>query len=172
MNANDALRQKGDLGRALHRSRGGVVLVAVVVLVAGIVGVFSLGLHAGTSRVVNDQRPEVLPARRGVAVVGALREAGGWSLLGVHMADSTRYVEVRFLTEPACSGLLQSGDPWPTSFPQCSSPVKVVGTVRALGVATSGDALVGVEFEVSRACFELLGRGMAWPTADAACTVP
>ena len=170
MNANDALWQKRDPGRTSQGSRRGIVLVAVVVLVACVVVVFSLGSHT-TATIVNDPRPEVLPARRGIAVVGALREAGGRSLFGVRLSDSTRYVEVRFLTEPACSRLIQPDDPWPTSFPQCSSPVKIVGTVRALGITTSGDSLVGVEFEVPRACFELLSRGMAWPTTAPACTI-
>jgi hypothetical protein len=149
-------------------TRGVVVLV---VLVAGVVGAFAFGLHAGKVVVVQDQRPEVLPTDRSTAVVAVLRESGGRSLFGVRIAASTSYVEVRFLTEPGCSGLLREGDPWPTSLPQCSSSVKVVGKVRGLGVATSGDSLVGVEFKVPRACFELLGRGMAWPTTDPECTV-
>ncbi len=146
----------------------GVVLLAV--FVAGVVGVFSFGLRAGKVEVVNDQRPEVLPTDRGTAVVAVLRETGGWSLFGVRITDSTPHVEVRFQTEPGCSGLLRSGDPWPSAFPQCSSPVKIVGTVSGLGVTPSGDSLVGVEFDVSRACFELLDRGAAWPTNDPECT--
>jgi hypothetical protein len=147
-------------------ARGVVVLVLLVV---GVVGAFSFGLHAGKVQVVNDERTEVLPTHSGTAVVAVLHESGGWSLFGVRVADSTPYVEVRFLTQPGCSGKLRSGDTWPTSLPQCSSPIKIVGTVRGLGVTTSGDSVVGVEFEVSRACFELLGRGMAWPTTDAEC---
>jgi hypothetical protein len=149
-------------------TRGVVVLV---VLVASVVGVFWFGLHQGTVQVVNDPRPEVLPPHRGTAVIAVLGESGGRSLFGIRISDSTPYVEVRFLTEPGCSGLLRPGDPWPTSFPQCSSPVKVVGKVGALGVTTSGDSLVGVEFAVPRACFKLLARGMAWPTTDPDCII-
>ena len=149
-------------------TRGVVVLV---VLVASVVVALWFGLHQGTVQVVNDPRTEVLPPPRGTAVIAVLRESGGRSLFGIRIADSTTYVEVRFLTEPGCSGLLRPGDPWPTSFAQCSSPVKIVGKVRGLGVTTSGDSLIGVEFEVSRSCFESLGRGMAWPTTDPHCTV-
>jgi hypothetical protein len=146
-------------------------VVTLVVLVAGVIGVFSFGFHTGKVEVVNDGRPEVLPADSGAAVVAVLRESGGRSLFGVHITDSTPYVEVRFRTAPGCSELLRSGDPWPTSFPQCSSPVKIVGKVRALGVTTSGESLVGVEFKVPRACFDLLRRGMTWPTTDPECTI-
>ena len=147
-------------------TRGVMVLV---VLVAGVFGVFWFGLHQGTAQVVNDPRPEVLPPDSGTAVVAVLRESGGWSLFGIRIADSTPYVEVRFLAEPGCSGLLRPGDSWPTSLPQCSSPIKIVGKVGGLGVTPSGDSLVGIEFEVPRSCFELLGRGMAWPTTDPNC---
>ena len=146
-------------------------VVVLVVLVAGVVGALWFGLHQGTVQVVNDPRPEVPPPHRGTAVIAVLRESGGWSLFGIRIADSTPRVEVRFLAEPGCSGLLRPGDSWPTSFPQCPSPVKIVGKVGALGVTPSGDSLIGVEFEVPRAYFELLGRGMAWPTTDPSCTI-
>ena len=149
-------------------TRGVVVLV---VFVLGVVGVFWFGLDTGKVEVVKDERPEVLPTERGTALVAGLRKSGGWSLFGVDITNSTSYVEVRFLTDPGCSGLLRSGDPWPASFPQCSGPLKIVGKVRGLGVTPSGDSIVGVEFEVPRACFELLGRGMVWPIPDPECSI-
>jgi hypothetical protein len=157
----DAMKARSNLG-----TRGVVVLV---VLVASVVGALWFGLHQGTVQVTNDPRPEVLPPNRGTAVIAVLRESGGRSLFGIRITASTRYVEVRFLTEPGCSALIQPGDPWPTSFAQCSSPVKIAGKVAGLGVTPSGDSLIGVEFAVPRACFELLGRGMAWPTTDPNC---
>ncbi len=145
-------------------------VLALGLLVLGVAGLLWSGLAAGTAEVVNDDRPEVIPTERGVALVAGLRESGGWSLFGVDITKSKSSVEVRFLTEPGCSGLLRSGDPWPTSFPQCSTPITVVGTVGGLGVTPSGDSMVGVEFEVPRACFDRLERGMAWPNPDRACS--
>ncbi len=144
-------------------------VVTLVVLVAGVLGALFVGLHSGRVEVVSDPRPEVLPTDNRTAVVAVLRESGGWSLFGARITDSTRHVEVRFLTGPGCSGLLQPGDPWPTTFPECSSPVEVAGKVGTLGVTPSGDSLIGVEFEVSRACFKLLDQGMTWPITDPEC---
>ena len=140
-------------------------------LVVVIVGAVFYGLHGGTVGVRTDDGAVIPPPHRGAAVVAFLRESGGFSPLGVRIADSTHYVEVHFLTEPGCSSLLHSGDPWPTTHSQCSSPVTIVGTVRGLGIASSGDSLVGVEFEVPRACFELLKPGMGWPSTVPQCTL-
>ena len=142
-----------------------------LVLVVVIVGVVFLGLHGGTVEVRTDDGPVTPPPRRGAAVVAFLRESGGFSPLGIRITDSTHYAEVQFLTEPGCSSVLRSGDPWPTTDAQCSSPVTIAGKVRSLGITASGDSLVGVEFEVPKACFELLKTGMGWPSSIPQCTL-
>jgi hypothetical protein len=145
------------------KPRSPVGVSGIVVLVLALVGLAFLGLRPGRTEVRSDQGPVITPPDSGAAVVAFLRESGGFSLLGLRFTDSTHYVEVKFITGPGCSGLVSSGDPWPTSFPECSSPVALVGEVGGTGVTMSGDSLVGVQFEVPRACFELLAPGMAWP---------
>jgi hypothetical protein len=142
----------------------------IVALVSVIVGAVALGLGGGTRQVVIDPHPVIPPPDSGAAVIAALRQSGGRSLLGIRISDSKHYVEVEFLTGPGCSGQLRSGDAWPTGYAQCASNVRVVGRVSGLGITASGASLVGVEFEVVRSCFELLKPGMGWPPAPPECT--
>ena len=136
-------------------------IVALVMLAAGVA---FYGLRSGTAEVTVDEGPGVTPLEDGSAVVAFLRESGGFSLLGLRFADSTHYVEVLFTTEPGCSDLVAADDPWPTPYPQCSTPVEMLGTVGGLGVTTSGRSLVGVQITVPSVCYQLLTAGMAWPT--------
>lgn len=142
----------------------------VLALVGVIVGVMFFGLYWTRVEVVKDKHPVVPSPESGAAVVDVVRESGGFSPLGVRIADSTHYAEVQFLTEPGCSALLHSGDPWPSGYEQCPSPVSVVGQVSGLGITASGESLVGVEFKVTRACFDLLRPGMGWPPTLPECT--
>jgi hypothetical protein len=142
----------------------------ILALVGVIVGMVFFGLYWSRVEVVQDKRPVIPPPESGAAVVAFVRESGGFSPLGVRIADSTHYAEVQFLTGPGCTALLHSGDPWPTGYTQCSSPVKIVGQVSGLGVTASGESLVGVELTVARACFELLKPGMDWPPTLPQCT--
>ncbi|MFH1329385.1 MAG: hypothetical protein ABIJ48_01805 [Actinomycetota bacterium] len=140
---------------------GAGVIVALVLLAAGL-ALFLL--RPGSTGVGYDEGPVFAPPEDGTAVVSFLRESGGISLLGLRITDSTHYAEVQFITEPGCSGLLDSGDPWPTPYPQCSSPAEMVGEVGGLGIAESGRSLVGVQIKVPRGCYERLEPGMAWPS--------
>jgi hypothetical protein len=142
--------------------------LALVLLLGGVA---FYGLRSARTEVASSEDPVVTPPETGAAVVAFLRESGGFSLLGIRFADSTHFVEVQFITEPGCSRLVTSGDPWPTPYPQCVSPVGMAGEVRGLGITVSGNSLVGVEFEVPRACFELLAPGMAWPTSLRECSL-
>jgi hypothetical protein len=137
----------------------------ILAVVAVVVGVVIFGMNGGTREVVIDPHPVIPPPESGAAVIAALRQSGGRSLLGIRISDNKHYAEVEFLTGPGCSGRLRSGDAWPTGYAQCRSQVKVVGRVSGLGITASGASLVGVEFEVTRWCFELLKPGMAWPPA-------
>ena len=102
-------------------------------------------------------------------VVHALRAPGGLSLFGLQIVDPTHRVEVQFLTGPDCAAVLDPGEPWPTSYPECSSAVDVEGEVGSLGNTGTGRSLVGVIFVVSGGCYDLLERGMPWPPADPEC---
>ena len=143
----------------------------IVALVMVIGGLAFYALRSGTAEVVVDGGPVVTPPEDGTAVVAFLRESGGFSLFGLRFADRTHLVEVQFITEPDCSRLVTSGDSWPTPYPQCVSPVPLVGEVRGLGITVSGNSLVGVEFGVRRACFDLLAPGMPWPTLLPECSL-
>jgi hypothetical protein len=141
-------------------------IVALTVLTAGLVFVV---LRPGSTEVVVDDATPIAPPEDGSAVIGSLRESGGFSLFGLRITDSTHYVEVQFITEPGCSLLVDPGDPWPTPYPQCSSPVGIVGKVGGLGTTMSGDSLVGVQIKVPGYCYDLLERGMAWPPDHPEC---
>lgn len=135
---------------------GLVVFVALIVVAASV-------LRPVRSEVVSVEVPVLPVPEPGTAIVALLRESGGFSLLGIRIADTTHHVEVQFLAEPGCTGLLGDREPWPTAYPQCSAPIDIVGNVGGVGVTQSGDSLVGVEIEVPRACFEQLEPGMEWP---------
>lgn len=141
--------------------------VAVFVVVA--VALVIVALRPGSTTVVVDDRPPIQPADDGTAVIHALRAPGGFGVFGWQIVDPTHTVEIQFLAGPGCSDLLVSGEPWPTTHPECTTEVDVVGTVAGLGVTSSGRSLVGVEFPVSADCFAGLERGMAWPPPIAGC---
>jgi hypothetical protein len=133
------------------------------------VGVVALGLRPSTETVVYDDTPPIVLPDDGTAVVHALRAPGGLSLFGVQIIDPTHRVEVQFLTGPGCAALITSGDPWPTSHPECASPSEVVGEIGSTGLTSTGRSLVGVIFVVSGGCFDVLERGMPWPPGDPEC---
>ncbi len=135
----------------------GVVVSVVLVMVLAVAV-----LRPTRTEVVNDD-PQIALPEPGGAIVAVLRESSGLSVLGITIRGSEHHVEVQFLTGPDCAALLNGNDPWPTSHPECSAPVELVGEVGATGITQSGDSLVGVEFEVPGACFEQLEPGMQWP---------
>jgi len=144
--------------------------------VLGIVGLILLAaavafvaLRPGSTVVVVDDAPPIAFPEAGIAVVASLRQSGGFSPFGLRITESTHYVEVHFITEPGCSVVVDSGDPWPTPYPECSSPVEMVGEVGGLGRTMSGDSLVGVQIKVPGACYDLLERGMTWPSDHPEC---
>lgn len=150
-------------------SLGPVGVGALIVLAFGLV---FFALRAGTTTITYDDSPPVSIPTTGVPVVASLREAGGFSLLGVHFGSRKHFVEVQFMTQPGCSALLTPGDPWPPPYPECTSTVSLTGTVGGLGVTADGRSLVGVQMTVSRACFEQLERGMTWPSGLDECGAP
>ncbi|HSG79545.1 MAG TPA: hypothetical protein VLD62_08200 [Acidimicrobiia bacterium] len=140
-----------------------------VVLVLLLGGVIALALRPSTESVVYDDTPPIVIPEDGTPVVHALRAPGGLSLFGLQIVDPTHRVEVQFLTGPDCAAVLDPGEPWPTSYPECSSAVDVEGEVGSLGNTGTGRSLVGVIFVVSGGCYDLLERGMPWPPADPEC---
>lgn len=147
----------------------GIGTTTTVVLALLIVGVAVLALRPGASVIVVDDSPPVEPPADGSGVVASLRAHGGLKLFGVRIVDPTHTVEVRFLTEPGCSALLTSGDPWPTSHAECASNVDLVGVVGGLGVTETGQSLIGVTVTVPGACYDRLERGMTWPPDTPSC---
>jgi len=98
-----------------------------------------------------------------------LLQSGGFSPFGIQITDSTHYVEVQFITQPVCLEMVDSGDPWPTPYPERTSPVEVVGEVGGSGRTMSGEFLVGVQIKVPGDCYDLLERGMKWPPDHPEC---
>ncbi len=144
----------------------GVGAVVAFILLAAMVFV---ALRPGSTEVVVDDATPIAPPEAGAAVVASLRQSGGFSPFGLRITDSTHYVEVQFVTEPGCLALVDSGDPWPMPYPECSSPVEMVGEVGGLGRTLSGDSLVGVQIKVPGDCYNLLERGMTWPSGHPEC---
>ncbi len=143
---------------------GGIV---ALVLLAGALAL--LVLRPGSTEVVVDDSKPIAPPEAGTAVVAFLRQSGGVSFFGLRITDSTHFVEVQFITEPGCWVMVGSGDPWPTPYPECSSPVEMVGEVGGLGTTMTGDSLVGVQIKVRGDCYDLLERGMTWPSDHPEC---
>ena len=143
---------------------GGTVVLALL-----LVGAVAFALRPGTETIVVDDSPPVEPAADGTAVIHGLRAPGGLALFGVQIVDPTHTVEVQFLTGPGCSALLASGDPWPTTHPECASRVDVVGVIGGLGITNTGQSLVGVTLTVPGACYDRMERGMVWPPGIPEC---
>ena len=144
--------------------------IAILVLLAA--GLGFVALPPGTTTIDFDDSPEITAPESGAPVVAFLRKDGGFSPFGFLLVDSTHHVEVHFLADPGCAPLLDSGEPWPTEHPECTSRVALVGEVGSLGRTISGRSVVGVQFTVPRACYELLRPGMAWPPDIPACASP
>ena len=143
---------------------GGVVVIALV-----LVGLAFLALRATRTEVQVTDTPQIEHPADGSAVVARLTASGGMAPFGWQVVDPTHRVELQFLTGAGCAERLESGDPWPTSIPECSSDVEVIGKVAAVGRTGTGQSLVGVEFEVSRPCFEALQLQVTWPPIPAEC---
>jgi hypothetical protein len=135
-----------------------------------LIGAVALALRPGTETIVVDDSPPVEPPADGTAVIHSLRAPGGLAPFGVQIVDPTHTVEVQFLTGPGCATLLTSGDPWPTTHPECASRVDVVGVIGGLGITNTSQTLVGVTLTVPRACYDRIERGMAWPPGIPECT--
>ena len=102
-------------------------------------------------------------------MIVSARTSGGFSIFGIRFSDPTYSVEVQFVSAAGCAELLQSGDPWPATYPQCVGPAEIEGEVAGLGRTASGDSLIGVRIKVPEACHRLLTPGMGWPTDFGEC---
>lgn len=145
------------------------VITGSLIMILALVALGFLVLGEGSAEVSSSDEPEVQAPTDGGAVVARLRSEGGFAPFGLRIVDSTHYVEVRFLTDPGCSALVGSGDPWPTTRVECRGPEGLEGTVAGLGVDRTGASIVGVEFEVSRDCFASLDPGTPWPSGSPEC---
>jgi len=145
----------------------GVGGIAALTLVAA--ALVFVALRPGSTEVRFDDAPPIAPPEAGAAVVVSLHQSGGFSPFGLRITDSTHYVEVQFITQPDCFVVVDSGDPWPTPYPECSSPVEMVGEVAGWGRTMSGDSLVGVQIMIPGDCYDLLERDMMWPSDHPEC---
>lgn len=144
------------------------IWVGIGLLAVAALGVLLLRPGSTETRVLNE--PSVVPDPSGQPVIAALRSSGGFAPFGLRIVDETRYVEVRFTTEPGCSAQLEPGDPWPTELDGCRGPFGVEGVVGGLGVSADGLSIVGVEFTVPGACYDTLQVGTPWPSAHIECS--
>ena len=91
------------------------------------------------------------------AVVVAMRQSGGFSLLGLAFSEQTHTITIQFYAPGGCYEQLTSGDKWPVQLEQCASGVAVEGIVSGSGVTATGESIVAVDVVVTEACFESLG---------------
>lgn len=54
------------------------------------------------------------------AVVITKYESGGSSILGFTIGRTRHLVRVQFFDDSGCRAVISSGDPWPTSAPECA----------------------------------------------------
>jgi hypothetical protein len=97
------------------------------------------------------------------AVVIALRESGGFSLLGLAFGDVTHTVTVQFYAPAGCYEQLTTGDAWPSPLPECSGPVPIEGTVSGGGTAATRESIVAVDVVVTADCYSSITAGDSWP---------
>lgn len=105
------------------------------------------------------------------AVVIALRESGGFSLLGLTFGDVTHTATVQFYAPAGCHEQLTTGDAWPTPFPECAAQVPIAGTVSGGGIAATGESIVAVDVVVTEECYRAVAAGDTWPPSGCASVV-
>ncbi len=98
------------------------------------------------------------------------RESGGTSILGVRFGTRTYRVGIQFYDKPGCSEAVMSSESWPAVSEACSNRVAVVGAISAIGVAATGESIIGVEIEVSAECYDAATPGEFWPPPEARCS--
>ena len=103
------------------------------------------------------------------ALVIGKRESGGFSILGLQFGHVTYRMSVQFFAPPGCFALVESGDPWPTPFEECTSAVPITGNVAGQGITATGESIIAVELEVPGQCYEAVARGDSWPSTSPAC---
>lgn len=79
------------------------------------------------------------------------------------MQFGTRSYQVRlqFYESPGCHEAVTSREPWPPPTRDCSKRVAIVGGIVGIGVAATGESIIGVAVEVSADCFQTLVLGEA-----------
>lgn len=140
-------------------SNTGLVLVIIVALAAAVLALRPTVTETEVLPPVNLPDPGEEPA----AVVVALRESGGFSLLGLTLGEVTRTVTVQFYAPAGCYEQLTTGDSWPAPSPVCTGPVSIEGTVSGGGIAATGESIVAVNVIVTEDCFASIAAGDNWP---------
>ena len=146
----------------------GLILVIVVALAAAAFALRPTTTETEVLPPISLPDPGEEPA---AAVVIALRESGGFSLLGFAVGEVTRTGTVQFYAPAGCHEQLTTGDPWPAPIAQCTSPVSIEGTVSGGGIAATGESIVTVDVDVKKDCYASLAAGDTWPPATTACSV-
>lgn len=149
----------------------GTGALVVAVLAVGLVALVALGSNS-TVVSVSDQVAlgdpmDVDPA---VALITDKYEDGGFSLLGLKLTSPDYRLRVRLFTAAGCFILIENGEPWPTSFEECSSPIPIEGAISGGGIAATGASIVGVDLLVDRDCFDAVEPGDPWPPSSHACS--
>jgi hypothetical protein len=162
-------RQRRDEPKAVsvNRVSNASIIVVILVLAAAV----SLGLRPGSTEsgfLSSVPLPDPLDDPAGAVVVGQY-ETGGFSFFGLQLGTATRTVRVQFHAAPGCWDHASSGDPWPTPFEECSSPVTIEGTISGRGIAPTGETIVSVDVEVPGDCYDAISSGDRWPSTVAAC---
>ena len=141
-------------------SNTGLVLVIVVALAAVVLALRPTMTETEVLPAVTLPDPGEEPA---AAVVIALRESGGFSLLGLTLGEVTRTVTVQFYAPAGCYEQVATGDSWPAPFADCASQVPIEGTVSGGGIAATGESIVAVDVTVTEDCFASVAAGDGWP---------
>ena len=104
--------------------------VIVGMLLVGVVIVLALR-SSSTETTVHDPvslgDPQDVEANE--ALIIGKRQSGGFSIVGLQFGHVTYRISVQFFAPPGCFERVDSGDPWPTAFEECSSAVLVTGNV-------------------------------------------
>lgn len=141
---------------------GAVIVVAVVVAVAAVLG-------GSRSEVVNTD--DVFDADRiaQTPLIVARHESGGFSVFGIQFTAPDHWLSVGIAPRPACLSSDADGNEVLNGDVGCEEYASLAGPVRGGGINMQGIRWIEMQAKVSGDCFDAVTVGEPWPTSQAAC---
>jgi hypothetical protein len=153
---------------------------ATAIFVGVVIGALLIGALLSLAGLSTSTETQALPAvtlgdpqdvEPTTAVITEKRQNGGFSIAGLRFGHTTYRIRVQFYAAPGCYELVDFRVPWPAPHQDCASDVPITGTISGLGIAATGESVIGVDVDVGEDCYKAVARGDTWPPATRTCSV-